>query len=207
MFHHQIAPLPSAAPPSAAFTLIGAFTAAGRTIPHRQYLTSEYVVTEFEGAVVLFAPSLGGRFTVDRPNRLLRRIDYATRSAQLEHLRGVIGEVVAEDSDHPCEIEGLTCRLRSVRNENGKIDIFAEAWCTRVKGAELTALGRERAFDVGFHPFSLPLEDDEVVVRSVMRTVANGTEQRQTYRLRSISPLIEEQWLLEEVLAYSQAHS
>jgi hypothetical protein len=201
LYAGELAPLPTAGA-VAAFTVNGTFTSGRRTIAHRQYLTSDYVVTEFEGSIALFSPALGGRFLVDRDERVLRRLDHAGQRAQLAHLRVVVGAVIVEYSNHPCEIDGYPCRLHSLHNENGKIRIEAEAWCTRVSGTEGTALRHERAFDSGLHPFSLPLEPDEVVVRSMMRTAANGVEQRQTYRLRSLARRIDEAGLLESFLTY-----
>jgi hypothetical protein len=187
-------------PHTAAFTLRGAFTSAGRTVPHLQYLTGRYTVTEFESSVVLHAPSLGGRFVVDRPRGLLRRIDDSAQRAQLDHIRAVLGVFHVDRSTNQCDIDGFRCRLYTVRNENGRIMIDAEAWCTRVEGAEATALQSGRLYDAELHPFTLPLEADEIVVRSLMRTMANGDEQRQSYQLLGLLPRIDDRPTVDDLL-------
>lgn len=202
MTNAQAAVLPSPTDIGAEFTINGTFTAGGRTVVHRQYLTERYVATEFEGSVAIFVSALGSRFIVDRSERLLRSMNIASQRAQLEHIRAVLGSVIVERSERPCEIDGYTCRLHTLRNESGRISIVAEAWCTRVQGAASTALRHERAFDSGLHPFALPLDPEELVVRSVMRTYANGTEQRQAYRLRELQPTIANPHTFERYLEY-----
>lgn len=198
----QAAVLPSFTETGVGYAISGTFTAGGRTVAHRQYVTERYVATEFEGSVAIFVASLKSRFIVDRSERLLRPMNVASQRAQLEHIRTVLGSVIVERSEQPCRIDGFTCRLHTLRNESGRISIVAEAWSTKVPGAESTALRHERDFDAGLHPFALPLDPDELVVRSVMRTFANGTEQRQAYRLRELEPIIATPDLFERYLDY-----
>lgn len=188
---------------SVGYVIQGSFTSGGRTVPHRQYLSEHYVLTDFEGTSVIYLAEFGDRFVVDRERRLLNRIDTSTQRAQLEHLRSVLGTVVTECSSRIHVIDGYTCRLHSLRNENGRIGVIAEAWCTSVPGTEITVLHRERALDAQIYPFYLPLASDEIVVRSVMRTITDGTENRQTYQLRSLSRSPEELAEFDTLLEYT----
>ncbi len=184
------------------YSLLGSFTAGGRTIPHRQYLSEYYVLTEFEGSSVMYIAEWGDRFVVDRERKVLVRMDTSGQRARLEHLRAVLGTVITECSSQIHMVEGFPCRLHSLRNENGRIGVIAEAWCTSVPGTERTVLHQERALDAQLHPFFLPLASDEIVVRSVLRTVANGSETRQTYNLRSLGQSREEVAEFDEYLEY-----
>ncbi len=172
---------------SVGFALQGSFTAGGRTISHRQYLSDHYVLTEFEGSSVLFSADHGERFLVDRVRRQLVPMDVPGHRVRLEHIQTVLGTVVTECSSRVHVVDGYPCRLHSLRNERGRIDILAEAWCTTLPGAEMTALHRERAIEAQSQPFFLPLASDEIVVRSMFRTRANGVESRQMYQLLSLA--------------------
>ncbi len=188
-------------------TVRGNITSSGQSLEHVQYLTESFVVTELGRSTILHCPSLGGRFVVDRVKHQLRRVEVASQTVQMEHLREMVGTVSVHRDAEPVELDGFTCHRYRLCNDSTRIVVSAEAFCTRIGAVGQTALHHERAFEARLHPFALPLEADELVVRSVTRTFANGFQHTQSYRHASLATRIEAIESLEELLRYPVAEN
>jgi hypothetical protein len=186
----------------AAFTIEGSIVSSGHALEHRQYVTGEYVVTELGRSVTVHVVRLGGRFAVDPIERRLRPIEPSAQRIQIEHLRGLVGAVSVHCDPDQAEVDGFACRRYRLCNDSSRITIAAEAYCTRVGGIERTALHAERCVEAKLHPFALPLEPDEVVVRSTTRTFTNGYQHLQEYRLHTLTTGIRDRHLIERLLDY-----
>ncbi|MEX2571503.1 MAG: hypothetical protein WD737_09350 [Gemmatimonadota bacterium] len=177
-----------------AFTIRSILVARGQRVEQVQYVASSHVVTEVNGSTFLYAPGLGGRFTVQREQRLLRRLPSASGPSSAAHVRALLGNLKIDEPPGEVPIAGHSCRLIRILNRDAKLVLTIETYCTRLKGLERTALRAERAFDAPHQPFVLPLTDDEVVVRSVTRALAADFEQSQRLELAGIRPGIPAEW-------------
>lgn len=166
-----------------------ALSSHGQTLEQVQIVAPEFVVSELGQVTYLYAPSLGDRYRVDRARRRLQRLDPARNQQQTRQIRLLLGEVMVTRDDHPVEIDGYRCSRLRAFNQNAQLSLSVEAFCTRVPGLEKTALVDERHFDRAVQPFSIPLEHDEVVVRSITRALTTGFEQKQMLLLRAIEPV------------------
>jgi hypothetical protein len=188
-------------------TIVGSLTTAGQSLPHLQYLTEEYVVTEVGRSVVLHSVALGGRFIVDRTERRLRRVAVEPHRVHIDHLRELIGRISIHRDETFTNLDGFHCRRYRLCNDGQRIVISAEAFCTRYPPAARTALHLERTFEARLHPLSLPLDRDEVVVRSTTHTFSNGFQHTQCYQLLRIDRHIDRRDALDELLAFPLAPS
>jgi hypothetical protein len=186
----------------AVFTLYGSITTAGQTVSHTQYLTPDFVVTEFGRSLIVHNASLGGRYVVDRIEHRLRAIDLASQRIQIEHLRQLVGAVTVHLEEEEMEIDGFRCRRYRLCNDGSRIVISAEAYCARLNGIGDTALHEERKLEAELHPFALPLERDEIVVRSSTRTFTNGFQHLQQYQLLRLLPRIDDLASLAGLMSY-----
>ena len=180
----------------------GMIVTAGHSVSHVQYLTEEFVVTELGRSAVIHSTVLGGRFVVDRSHCRLRRVDPVAQTVQVEHLRELVGSVEVHRELEMVEVDGFPCRRYRLCNDSTRLVVAAEAFCTRLQEVAATALHEERTLEARLHPFVLPLDPDELVVRSTTRTFANGFEHTQSYQLSSLERKIENFAALEALLAY-----
>lgn len=183
-------------------TVRGTITTSGQSLEHVQYITDVLVVTELGGAVVLHSTELGGRFVVDRTARVLRRVDPSSQIVQVGHLKELVGEVSVHRDPVIREIDGYECRRYRLCNDSGKIVVSADAYCARFEVIGRSALQNERRFEAELHPFALPLEPDELVIRSTTRTFANGFQHTQSYQHESMTEGIERLSVIMEYLAF-----
>ena len=183
-------------------TVRGTITTAGNSIPHVQYLTDTFVVTAIGRSTIIHSTALGGRFVVDRALGRLRRVDPLSQSIQVEHLRELVGTVAVHRDPELVEVDGFTCRRYRLCNDSTRLVVSAEAFCTRLPEIAATALHDERQVEAQLHPFVLPLEPDELVVRSTTRTFANGFHHTQNYQLGSLEHSIADRESLEALLSY-----
>ncbi|MQA88990.1 MAG: hypothetical protein GEU90_01965 [Gemmatimonas sp.] len=184
------------------FTIRSALKSHGAAVHQTQFVTDQYVVTSIGGSTFVFAPGLDGRFRVDRMNRQLYRVDVAAQNPRPEQVRSLLGDLEIECDESPVEIDGRRCRVFRVHNRDARLVVSIECYCARIEGLERSALVAEREFDGAFQPFQLPLDDDEIVVRSTTRALAADFEQSQTVQLVALEPRIEGRDLWEEVLRY-----
>jgi hypothetical protein len=184
------------------FTMRTSLESHGRTVDQMQYVAEHYVVTVIGPSVLVFAPGLDGRFLVDRGNRQLRRMDLAAQNPRPEQVRKLLGDLKIERDERPVEVDGYSCQLVRVHNRDARLVVSIDCYCARMEGVKGTALAAERAFDGGFQPFQLPLDEDEIVIRSTTRALAADFEQSQTLRLTELIPSIDAKEGWEEVLRY-----
>jgi hypothetical protein len=183
-------------------TVRGTITTAGHSIPHVQYLTDSFVVTELGRSTIVHSTALGGRFVVDRALRRLKRVDPLAQNVQVEHLRELVGAIAVHRDPELVEVDGFPCRRYRLCNDSTRLVVSAEAYCTRLPEIAATALHDERQVEAQLHPFVLPLEPDELVVRSTTQTFANGFQHTQSYRLGSLERGIADLEALEALLAF-----
>jgi hypothetical protein len=186
-----------------AFTIRSALTAHGHRVEQTQYVTDEFVVTEVGRSTAVYARGLGGRFLVDRARRELVRIDPAAQRQQVEQIRALLGTLQIVRDDRTVLIDGYCCRSIRVTNENARLVLSIETYCTPIQDLSGSALGFERAFDAAFQPFSVPLRPDEVVIRSTTRALAASFGQSQTLQLVALEPCIDAHLGIEQVLDFT----
>lgn len=189
-------------PSTGTFTIRSSLTAHGRTVEQTQYATEAYVVTQVGGSTVLYAPGLHGRYLVDEARKQLRAVPMRGQAPQPAQIRTLLGELEVEEEPELREIDGWRCRTIRIHNRDARLIVSIECHCVRVPGLEMTALAAERVFDAPLHPFNLPLQPDEVVVRSTTRALAAEFEQSQTLQLTSLDPGVPLREFLEEALRY-----
>jgi hypothetical protein len=183
---------PQRSAPTAAFTITGSFTAYGRTVSQVQYVTDQFVITKVDRGVFVFIPERDERFLAEPASNRLTRLEPNVQRIQADKLKAVIGEIDIRVEDGEIEVNGFRCRRYRFNSSTARIVIAGETLATRLPGLEATALHREREHDARTQPFSLPLEPDQLVVQSAIRTVASQFDQNQRYQLDSIDEGIEE---------------
>lgn len=174
-----------------AFTIRGTLTLYGRSVSQTQYVSDRYVATQVDRGMFIFLASRGERFLVDRGVSRLRRIEPDVQRIRVDRLREVIGDMRVTRHEELVEMAGHSCTRFTFENSAARIVIAGETLVARVPGIEETVLQAERDHDAANQPFALPLEPDQVVVASRLRTVATDFEQNQAYSLCSIEPRIE----------------
>jgi hypothetical protein len=199
-----IAPIALTAPrlTTATCTITSVVRAHGHSVEQTQYATPTYVATEIGRATLLFIRGLGDRFIVDRVKRQLIRSRSDAQKRQLQQIRSLIGAIEMIRDERPSIVDGYECRSIRVQNEDAQLVLSIETYCTRIEGLEETALHAEREFDADRQPFSLPLRDNEVVVRSTTRALAASFGQSQTIHLLDVSDRIADAWRITEMLDY-----
>jgi hypothetical protein len=185
-----------------ALTVRGTITTGVQSVAHVQYLTAGFVITEIGRSLIVHSSTLGGRFVVDRTRGRLRRVDPGAQTLQIEHLRELVGAVSVHRDEETIEVEGFRCQRYRLCNDSSRIVVAAEAFCTRFGAVAATALHDERQLEAKLHPFALPLQPDELVVKSTTRTYANGFQHTQSYQLSNLADYIEDLESLETPLAY-----
>lgn len=188
--------------PAIAYTIRSSLSAHGHAVQQVQYVTSEYVITDVGRSTTLFSRSLGGRFIVDRGRRQLTRFDPAAQKQQVEQIRALLGTLQIVRDERTVLIDGRCCRVIRVTNQDARLVLSIETYCTRVEELAESALGAERAFDALYQPFAVPLHPDEIVVRSTTRALAASFGQSQTLRLLTMEPGPENVPGLEDVLDF-----
>ena len=140
-------PRPKAVRSTVAVTLASELQVHTQTVRQTQFATEHYVLTQLDRQLILFRADRGERFLVDREARQLKRIDVSAQLAQIEQLRGVVGEVHVSRDDTGEEVDGRRCRLVSFENTSNQIALSGESHIARVAGLGETALQHERALD------------------------------------------------------------
>lgn len=201
---NTIAPIALSAPrlTTGTCTITSIVRAHGHSVEQTQYATPTYVATEIGRATLLFVRGLNERFIVDRLKRELIRSHSDAQKRQLDQIRSLIGAVDMIRDERPSIVDGYECRSIRVQNEDAQLILSIETYCTRIEGLEETALHAEREFDSSRQPFSLPLRDDEIVVRSTTRALAASFGQSQTIHLLDVSDRIAEAWRMTEMMDY-----
>ena len=167
-----------------------------------QYLSEHYVLTDVGRMLLLFWPERGQRLVVDRARQELKPLDLSPQAAQAAQLRRALGEIRIESPEGEEEIGGYTCRRLRMQNENAAIVVHGDLFCARIPELADTALGKEREFDTTLQPFVMPLADDEIVVRSTMRMLAQAVEQDQRTELLGVDRTADDFAELDRILTF-----
>jgi hypothetical protein len=191
----------------AAYLIRSKISFHGEHFVQTQYVTDRYAVTEMRGVIVLFSAAEGRRFTVDPTRRRLIPQDLSVQRAEVERLRAALGEVVVEPSAGAEDVLGYPCEHFAVRNARAEMVVSADVYCARIEGLGCTVLAQEREFERMFQPLSVPLADDQIIVRARTVVVARDFEHRQAVELAGIEAASSPMDRLEEYLLYPVARS
>lgn len=178
--------------PTVAYTIVGSFTAYGRSVSQIQYVTDRFVITRVERGTFIYLRDRDERFLAEVAANRLTPLEPGIQRIQADKLRSVVGEIAIQVDEEEIESGGFTCRRYRFNSSSARIVIAGETLATRLPALAGSALQAERAHDSRSQPFSLPLEPDQLVVRSSIRTVASQFDQNQSYRLESIEDRIED---------------
>jgi hypothetical protein len=175
--------------------------AGGREFLQTQLLAPEFVLTRIGHGTILFLRDGGGRYAVDREQRVLRPIATgAVRSADPSSPRPTLAAVSLHDG--PVEKDGHPCRRLTVESRVGQVVLSTESYYARLTGVERTALHAERLLGApAAYPAHLLLPD-EVLIFAITTVRQGDFEQTQTSRLRSVRADPDDGELGLEVLDY-----
>lgn len=200
---------PSATPerplPTFNYTIRNIVCIHGQRIEQTQFASEKFIVTIMGGSTLLFSTDLQGRFIVDRGKRLLHPLDPTVHRQQVEKIRTMLGSVEMEVESANVEIDGRSCRCIRLSNHQAELVLSLELYCARIDGLDRTAIGAERAFDAPHQPFAVPLDKDEIVVRSTTRVLSAEFSQNQTMNLTGIESGIADIEQMDRYLDFSIA--
>lgn len=186
-----------------AYTLRLKLQIRGKELPQTQYVTEHYVATEVgDQQLLLFRADTSEAFVVRRADERLERLDLSQQAAQMQQLRAALGPVQVEPGDDEREINGFPCRRYSVRAESPVMVLSGDFWFTPLPDLRETALTKQREFDAKTQPFVLDLAPGDVVIRSDVKVLAQGTEQDQGSEVVSFEKGIEELEAFDRMLGW-----
>lgn len=168
----------------AVFTLRARIGAFERRMEVAHYLTTRFTLTETARSSLLFLA--GHRYVVDRAARRLTPVEDGRQKHDAAAIRAMIGEIDARRAPGIERTGGHECVRLVARTRGGRMDVRCEALIARLPGLERTALAGERELDARAQPFVLPIDPDEVVVRSTTHLAAGSFRQTQSYELLAI---------------------
>lgn len=161
----------------------------GQSFDQLQIASSGFVVSEVGQLSFLYLATARDRYRIDRSRHRLHPMRIRGEGERIGKLRQMLGEITVERAEEAAEIDGFLCRRVCAFTTKSPLILSVEAWCARIPGLSVTALGEERRYDARHQPFALPLDPDEVVVRSTTRVQGAGPAHVQHTLLCSVEPL------------------
>jgi hypothetical protein len=150
------------ASPAVAYTIVGSFTAYGRSVSQIQYVTDRFVITRVERGTFIYLRDRDERFLAETAANRLTRLEPGIQRIQADKLRSVVGDIAIEVDEEEIDAEGFACRRYRFNSSSARIVIAGETLATRLPALAGSALHAERNHDARSQPFSLPLEPDQL---------------------------------------------